>query len=376
MQYRYITRDNIKVSQLGFGCMRFPIVNNDSAVIDEAKATEMLDYAIENGVNYIDTAYNYHQGKSETFVGKYLKNGLRDKVYLATKLPAWLVETYEDFEKLLDEQLEKLETDYIDFYLLHSLYEKPWKKIVNLNVFKFLNEAKKKGKVKYIGFSFHDEFPLFKEIIDSFEWDFCQIQLNYMDRNYQAGLTGLAYAKEKDISVIIMEPIKGGKLASTSEDILNIWNKNNAKRTPAEWALRWLYDLNEISIVLSGMSTLEHVKENLNTAHEGLPNSLTKEELKLIDEVTKVYNEKFKIGCTACEYCLPCPSNVSIPNIFELYNNIYVYGTKEQSLNSYKSYKELEKDASKCVECGNCESSCPQHLNIIELLKEADKAMI
>lgn len=376
MQYRYVTKDNIKVSQLGFGCMRLPILNNDSGQIDEEKATEMLHYAIENGVNYIDTAYPYHQEMSEPFVGKALKNGLREKVYLATKLPVWLVKTYDDFEKYLDEQLEKLQTEYIDFYLLHSLYEKTWRNIVDLNVFKFIEEAKRKGKIKYIGFSFHDELPLFKEIMDSYNWDFCQIQLNYMDRNYQAGLEGLAYAKQKDISVIIMEPIKGGKLANASDDILNVWDKNDIKRTPAEWALRWLYNLNDISIVLSGMSTLEHVKENLKTAHEGLPNSLTEKELNLIDEVTKIYNDKFKVGCTACEYCLPCPSNVSIPNIFELYNNIYVYGTKEQSLNSYKKYKELEKDASQCIECGACEGSCPQHLSIIELLKEADKALI
>lgn len=374
MQYRYITKDKLKVSQLGFGTMRFPIINNDSSLIDEDKTKEMFDYAIENGVNYIDTAYNYHQGKSETFIGKYLKNGLREKVYLTTKLPVWLVETYDDFERLLDEQLEKLQTDYIDFYLLHSLHEKPWRKIADLNVFKFLKEAKEKGKIKYVGFSFHDEFSLFKGIVDSFDWDICQIQLNYLDRDYQAGLKGLSYAKEKDISVVIMEPIKGGKLADPPDDILKIWDANEIKRSPAEWALRWLYNLDDISIVLSGMSTMEQVMENIETASTAT--SLTHKETKLIDKVTAVYKDKVKVGCTGCEYCLPCPSNVSIPNIFALYNDMFVYGTVNESKESYKKLIELEKAVNTCVECGACEDICPQHLNVIELLKEAEKAMI
>ncbi|MDR7871571.1 MAG: aldo/keto reductase [Tissierellaceae bacterium] len=375
MQYRKFTKDNLDVSLLGFGCMRFPTLNDDSSQIDEKKATEMLHHAIDNGINYVDTAYNYHQGNSELLVGKALKNGYREKVYLATKLPVWLVKTYEDFEKLLDEQLEKLQTDYIDFYLLHSLHEKSWRNIENLNVFKFLDEAKAKGKIKYAGFSFHDELPLFKEIIDSYSWDFCQIQLNYMDRHYQAGIDGLKYAAEKSISLVIMEPIKGGKLAIAPEDVKEVWNRNNVKRTPAEWALKWVYDFEEVSVVLSGMSTLNQVKQNITLTNDSLPKSLTSEEHNLVDEVTALYNERTKVGCTSCEYCVPCPSNVAIPNIFSLYNNYYVYGTEDQSISTYKKYLNDGKDSTQCTECGACEQLCPQHLEIISHLKDADKAL-
>lgn len=377
MQYRKFTNDNLKVSLLGFGCMRFPVIDGDNSKIDEKLSEEMLEYAIGRGVNYIDTAYNYHGGNSEVFVGNFLKkNNLRDKIYLASKSPVWLVEEYDDFKKLLDEQLEKLQTDYIDFYLLHSLHKKVYDKIESLNVFKFLDEAKKKGKIKYAGFSFHDELPLFKKIIDAYPWDFCLIQLNYMDTEMQAGLKGLEYAASKGIDVVIMEPIKGGKLASPSEEIKEIWSKSEIERTPAEWALRWLFNYEEISLVLSGMSTLDHVKENIRIVSEGSPNSLTDKELSLINQVKEVYIEKVKVGCTSCEYCQPCPTDVAISDIFGLYNNMYVYDTVENSKKSYKQLVENSKDVSKCVECGACEQICPQHLKVISLLKDAHKELI
>lgn len=375
MQYRNMTKDNVKVSQLGFGCMRFPTIGGDSGNIDKILSKDMIHYAIDNGVNYIDTAYPYHQGNSEKFIGEVLKNGYREKVYLATKLPSWLIESYSDFEKYLDEQLQNLKTKFIDFYLLHALSKDRFDKLKDLKVFDFLEEAKRKGKIKYAGFSFHDELDVFKDIVDSYSWDFCQIQLNYMDREYQAGLKGLKYAKERDISVVIMEPIKGGKLAKSSEEIQSIWNSFDEKRSPAEWALRWVYNLPEVSVVLSGMSTIDQVTENINTSSNSTSNSLTDQEISLIDKVTNIYTKNIKVGCTACEYCLPCPQDVSIPDIFELYNNIYVYGTKEESRKSYQKMIELEKDAKKCIECGACQSVCPQFLEIIDFLKDADSIL-
>lgn len=375
MQYRYFTKDQLKVSQLGFGCMRFPTFEGDSSKIDKNLATKMLHYAIDNGVNYIDTAYPYHQGNSEAFVGEALKGGYREKIFLATKLPVWLTNSYEDFEKYLNEQLERLQTEYIDFYLLHALSENTWNKIYELKVLDFLDEAKKKGKIKYAGFSFHDELNVFKNIVDSYSWDFCQIQLNYMDRNYQAGVEGMRYAKSKDISMVIMEPIKGGKLSNAPDEILEIWNRSQIKRTPAEWALNWIFNHDEVSVVLSGMSTMEQVMQNIETASKAKANSLTKEEVGLIDEVTDYYKKRIKVGCTGCEYCLPCPQNVAIPSIFQMYNNVYVYGTERESKEAYKRLIDSQKDASQCVECGACQQACPQHLEIIQFLKDADKVL-
>lgn len=361
-----------KISILGFGCMRLPVIDGDSSKINEEEAIKMIRYAIDKGVNYIDTAYPYHKGNSEPLVAKALKDGYREKVYLATKHPIWLVEEYADFDKYLDEQLQKLETDHIDFYLLHALGKDRWAKIKDLGALEFLNKAKESGKIKYTGFSFHDDLPIFKEIIDAYDWDFTQIQLNYMDEEYQAGLEGMRYAAERKIGVIVMEPIRGGSLANNiPEDVMNIWNEAPIKRSPAAWALRYVWNYPEVVTVLSGMTTMEHVVENIETAKEAFPNSLTDEEMKIIERVKQVYLARTKVNCTECRYCMPCPAEVQIPRIFSMYNNASIYNNKKPAVNFYKRLTENSKHAEACVECGQCEEACPQKLPIRQLLKEA-----
>lgn len=364
-----------KISILGFGCMRLPYLNNDSGQINEQESIKMIRYAIDNGVNYIDTAYPYHKGNSELLVAKALKDGYREKVYLATKHPVWLVEEYADFEKYLDEQLTKLETEYIDFYMLHALSTERWNKIRDLGVIKFLEEARAKGKIRHFGFSFHDELSVFKEIINSYPWDFTQIQLNFMDTEYQAGLEGLNYAANRGIGVIVMEPLRGGSLTkSVPEDIQKIWDKAETKRTPAEWCFRWVANHPSVVTILSGMSTMEQVKENVEKAATMLPNSLTENELEIISEVRNIYIERTKVNCTSCKYCLPCPAGVAIPRVFTMYNNSTIYNDKVGISRSYKAFMiDKEVDASKCIECNKCVSACPQHIKIPTVLKEAHK---
>lgn len=381
MQYREFGKLGFKVSTLGLGCMRLPLEKQpdgtqDYGKIDEKEAISMIHYAVDHGVNYIDTAYPYHNGNSELLVAKALKGGYREKVKLATKLPVWLTNTYEDFEKYLDEQLKKLEVDYIDFYLLHALNKETWPKIKKLNVLDFLDKAKKDGKIKYAAFSFHDELPLFKEIIDSYNWDMCQIQLNILDEHYQAGVEGLRYAASKGISVVIMEPLKGGSLVQNlSGDVRKIWNKAQIKRPPVDWAFRWLCNFSEATLILSGVSTMEQLKEDIEIFDDMLPNSMTEEELDLVRQVQEYYKSKIKVGCTACGYCIPCPSGVAIPDIFRMYNNSSMFDTFAEHSKQYENLEKSNKGASQCVECGNCESACPQGIQIIEKLKEARMAL-
>ncbi|WIV11030.1 aldo/keto reductase [Proteiniborus sp. MB09-C3] len=373
MKYRKFGKLDFEVSNLGFGCMRLPVIDDDNGKINEDEAIKMIRFAIDNGVNYIDTAYPYHQRNSEPLVGKALKDGYRQKVKLATKLPVWLCETHEDFDRYLNEQLEKLETEYIDFYLLHSLSNKSWNKARSLGVLEFLDEALADGRIKYAGFSFHDELNVFKEIIDSYNWSFCQIQLNYMDEDYQAGIEGLKYASEKGLAVIIMEPIKGGKLAKEPRgDLKDIWEKSGINKTPAELALRWVWNYPEVTLLLSGMSSMEQVKENIKTASNIIPLSLDSDEIKLIENIKDIYNSRNKVGCTSCRYCVPCPNKVAIPDIFEIYNNYYVYDATTAGINSYERMKKAGIDSTNCIECAQCENVCPQNLEIIRYLKDAD----
>lgn len=371
MLYRKLGKTGENVSILGYGCMRLPVLDEKPENVDEKKATELLRYAIDHGVNYIDSAYSYHGGMSEVFLGKALKDGYREKVHLATKLSCKRVKTREDMDRFLDEQLEKLQTDCIDFYLLHAVKKSYWEKLKALGITEFLDSALAAGKIRYTGFSFHDEFDVFKEIIDDYPWDLCQIQFNYLDEDFQAGVEGLKYAAEKGLAVVIMEPLRGGNLASNiPKDARKVWDKAEIKRTPAEWAFRYLWNYPEISVVLSGMSEMEHLKENLRIAEEGHPNSLSAKEKNLISEVGDIYKSRIRVNCTGCKYCMPCPNGVSIPRNLSYLNDVFMLDDVENARFQYGVLLFPEEKAGNCVECGECEEVCPQNIKIKEILKE------
>jgi len=376
--YRNLGKTGQKVSILGFGCMRLPIFDGRPNRINEPLATEMLYLAIDHGVNYVDTAYPYHGssayggGMSEIFVGNVLKDGYRDQVYLSTKLPSWLIQEKEDMNNYLDEQLQRLQTDRIDFYLLHGLHQDFWKNLIDLDVFEFLDSAIEDGKIGYAGFSFHDEFEFFKEVVDSYNWSFCQIQDNYMDQDFQAGKAGLDYASSKNLGTVIMEPLRGGCLTNNiPHDIQAVWDSALITRTPAEWALRFLWDQPEINVVLSGMSTMDQVKENLQIAAEGKANTLTDDELNLFEEVKEIYKERIHVNCTGCNYCMPCKNGVDIPLNLNLLNDVYIYENLEKPSANYKFLTAKKMSASYCDECGECEEKCTQNIPIRKYLKES-----
>ncbi|AEE95664.1 aldo/keto reductase [Mahella australiensis] len=371
MQYRIMDGLEWKPSALGFGCMRLPIIGDDHNRIDEPQAIEMIRYAINNGVNYVDTAYGYHGGNSEVVVGKALKDGYRDKVMLATKLPTWLVNTYEDMDRLLNEQLTRLDTDHIDFYLLHSLSQDHWKQITKVDVFGWLDKVHAEGKIRYMGFSFHDNYDLFEEIINAYDhWTFCQIQYNYMDEDFQAGKKGLQYAASKGLGVVVMEPLRGGRLVNNlPPQIIDILNSAPTKRSLADWALQWVWNQPEVSIVLSGMSNMEQVKQNIESANRSGVNTLTQEELDILTKAKETYRKLSPIPCTGCYYCMPCPSGVNIPGNFELYNNAHIYNDFERFQKAYMHMNEADR-ASACEACGTCEGVCPQGIEITDRMAE------
>ncbi|EJO5347603.1 aldo/keto reductase [Clostridium botulinum] len=374
MLYRRFGKTSEQVSILGFGCMRLPVIDNDPAKIDEKEAIKQIRYAIDNGVNYIDTAYPYHEGNSEPLVGKALKDGYRERVKLATKLPSWLIKSREDMDKYLNQQLEKLQTNHIDFYLLHALNKADWENLNKHNVFDFLDKAIEAGKIKYAGFSFHDELALFKEIVDSYNWSFCQIQYNFIDENYQAGTKGLKYASQKGLAVVIMEPLRGGNLARVvPKDIKKIWDEANIKRSPAAWALRFLWNHKEVTVVLSGMEEMDHIKENIKEANNGYVNSLTEKELELIDRVKEIYISRLKVDCTNCRYCMPCPFGVNIPKNFKYLNMASIYNDLKKQKKKYIGNLNKNEKASNCRKCGKCEEACPQNIKIRNMLEKVAK---
>ncbi len=375
MQKRIIGKTGEEVGLLGFGCMRLPTLPGSEGEIDEEQAISMIRHAIDAGVNYLDTAYNYHGGKSEALVGKAVQDGYRQKVQIATKLPVWAINSSEDIERIFHEQLERLGVEQVDFYLLHSLGRDSWQKAVQYEALEFLEKVQAEGLVKHVGFSFHDELPIFREIVDAYPWDFCQIQFNYMDENYQAGLAGLKYAASKGLGVIIMEPLRGGRLVRRiPTEIAELFEEAKVKRTPAEWALRWVANHPEVSLILSGMSRLEDVEENLRIMEDAAPNSLTKEEIALVKRARDIYTERVQVLCTDCKYCLPCPENVAIPRIFSMFNDASIYSSFDDSRWMYENLLKTDEDASRCVACGQCEAVCPQHIKIIESLQLAHRA--
>lgn len=378
--YRDFGKTNEKVSSLAFGCMRLPVIGDDPTNIDEEEAINLIRYAIDHGVNFIDTAYPYHGmgleygGQSEPLVAKALKDGYREKVKIATKLPIWNVEKREDMDKYLNEQLERLETDSIDFYMVHGINKTYWENIKKLGFEEFLDNAIADGRIKHAGFSFHHRIELFKEVVDYYDWSFCLIQYNYLDENYQAGTEGLKYAHEKGLGIAVMEPLRGGQLTDDiPPKVQDIFKQANSKRTPAEWALRWVWNHPEVAVVLSGMTTMEQVVENVKIAGETEPNSLTDAELEITTKAKSIFKNKLKVNCTSCGYCLPCPSGVNIPENFAKYNDYHLFGSPETKGNfqfSYDANLVGSERASACTECGICEEHCTQDIPIIKELKK------
>ena len=376
MQYRKFGKLDKQVSALGFGCMRLPIIDGKSGNIDQSEATRMIRHAIDQGVNYFDTAYGYHERMSEIAVGKALQDGYRHKVNLATKLPVWLVNETADFDKLLNEQLEKLQTDHVDFYLLHALNKDSWQKVVNLNLLSRAEAALADGRIGQLGFSFHDNLDTFKEIVEGYnQWSFCQIQYNYMDIENQAGTVGLQYAAAQGLAVVVMEPLLGGKLARHIPALEPIWETAPTRRTPADWALQWLWNQPEVSVVLSGMSTMQQVEENLASARASGAAQLTPEEVTRIGTVREQLKLLNPIPCTKCEYCLPCPNGVNIPRNFEVYNQGAMYHDHENARREYKQSINDAAKAAQCIQCQECEDKCPQKIAISQWMPVLEEVL-
>ncbi len=379
MKYRKFGSLDWEGSQLGFGAMRLPVVGQDQAQIDEPEAIRMIRYAIDNGVNYVDTAYMYHMGNSEKLVGKALADGYRDKVHLVTKLPARMIEKPEDFDRILDEQLTRLQTPRLDFYLLHGLDRVGWEKVRDMKVLAWAERQMAQGKFGRLGFSFHDEYSVFKEIVDAYDsWVLAQVQYNYMDVNEQAGRRGVEYAAGKNIAIVVMEPLRGGKLSKEPPaPVARVLAEAPVKLPAVEWAWRWVWNQPEIKVALSGMSAMEQVVQNVELASRYDAGNLSAGELKLYDKIRKAYESLSPVPCTNCRYCMPCPNNVEIPRVFQIYNDAMMYEDVRHGQFMYNGGFgiPLDQRADSCLECGECLEKCPQKIDIPEWLKKAHEAL-
>lgn len=374
MQYRLDKHGN-KISVLGFGCMRF---TSKGTKLDFDKAESELLAAYNAGVNYFDTAYIYNG--SEELLGKVLeKNNLRDKVYIATKLPQYLIKNQSDLDKYFSEELKRLRTDHVDFYLMHMLNDiKSWGRLKDLGILEWIKAKKDAGQIKQIGFSYHGNSDNFIKLIDDYDWDMCLVQYNYLDENSQAGKTGVQYAGKKGIPVNIMEPLRGGRLVNSLPDkAKKLFSNYKIKRDPAEWSFKWLWNQKEIMCVLSGMNSIEMVNLNTKYADTAKVGEYTEEDQALLEDVKKAINEKMKVPCTGCRYCMPCPRNVDIPGTFSAYNKVYSDGffTGEKEYFMCTALRKDSTSASNCIECGKCEQHCPQGIEIRKELKNARKVL-
>ncbi len=376
MQYRTLGHTGLRVSALGFGCMRLPVVGGDEARIDDEAAGALLRRAIDLGVNYLDTAYPYHGGDSERFLGRVLGPDLRRRVVVATKMPPWPVRTRADCERILDEQFERLATDRIDLYLLHSLNARHWAMFRSVGVLDLLERARADGRIGHLGFSFHDQLPVFRRIVDAYPWDFCQIQLNYVDEQIQAGVDGLRYAAARGLGVVVMEPLRGGRLARAGgPELERLWATDPLGRSPAEVALRWVWDLPGVSTVLSGMNALDQVEENCRVAAAARTGSLDADGRRLAAEARAWFQTRAVVPCTYCQYCLPCPEGVNIPRILEFHNDAVMFDDWPIIRKRYQRFTPRDEWADRCVRCGRCEEACPQGIAIPDELERAHRAL-
>ena len=379
VKYRKFGKTGWKVSALGFGLMRLPMLPDAKGDedFDEKESIKIIRYGIDNGINYLDTAYMYHGGLSEVTLGKVLKDGYREKVKIADKLPVHLVKEPSDFDKILKEQMERIDVDHIDFYMFHGIGSSSLGKIKELGLFEKMEAAKADGRIGHIGFSFHDNTEAFKEVVDAYDkWEFCQIQHNYMDTQNQAGTEGYEHAAKKGIPIIIMEPLLGGRLARVPKEVEEVFRSYNKEHTPAFWALNWIWNKPGVVMILSGMSAFEQVEENIKTASESGINILSEEELKLFGVAEEKFRARKSIPCTSCKYCMPCPQGVNIPRNYELYNDAIIYDELGTPQWMYEFQVKESERADKCDQCRECEPKCPQEIKTSEHMEKVHKKLV